>query len=197
MCCKHMYYVLRTCKLSYSVPFPSEMHAFQGSLNKSPHIIWGKTLLLLKMNNTFRCHWVLYEALLIKFRIVHTIIQCKQKVYSQKQIAKAITMLMQPPCMCLCCGGDRSNVILPEFSFGITEALGDKINWLVGLILVRLHGSCVRVKIPQLWFVWQRVLDKAQRWSTMNTATRSTLRGNIQACLGIRWGSIPDATMDS
>lgn len=50
--------------------------------------------------------------------------------------------------------------VIPQLKLGVLEALGHKVDGLVGLVLVRLHGTLFGNKRPVLWLVRQRVLDR-------------------------------------
>lgn len=50
--------------------------------------------------------------------------------------------------------------MIPQLKLGVLEALGHKVDGLVGLVLVRLHGTLFGNKRPVLWLVRQRVLDR-------------------------------------
>lgn len=67
-------------------------------------------------------------------------------------------------CYCLCLSHCP---VLPQFVFGITEALGHKIDRLVVLVLVGLNSCSIRVEVPHLWFIRQGVLWTRQKISSM------------------------------
>lgn len=47
---------------------------------------------------------------------------------------------------------------VPELLFSICEALGDEVDRLVRLVLIRLHGRGIGVKLSHLGFIGERVL---------------------------------------
>lgn len=49
---------------------------------------------------------------------------------------------------------------VPEFLLGVWKALRDKVDRLVCLVLIGLHGCGLWIKLSSLWFFWQRVLER-------------------------------------
>lgn len=75
--------------------------------------------------------------------------------FGMKATSEAAALL----CCCLFCMQGS----VPELLFSICEALGDEVDRLVRLVLVRLHGRRVRVKLSHLGFIGERVLRSSER----------------------------------
>lgn len=53
--------------------------------------------------------------------------------------------------------------VIPEFLLCVWKALWDKVDGLVGLVLIRLHCCCLRIKLSPFWLVRQWMLNLSER----------------------------------